>query len=303
MMLDEERFFPKLHLTGGSEQTGDIWYLDNRASNHTTGDRNKFTELNEGIMGKVKFDDGSIVEIEGKGSILFRCKKGDQWVLSGVYYIPKLRSNLVSLGQLTECGHRILMDNDDLEVFDKVGRRLIMRVRRTLNRLYQIKLNPTMPVCFQTSTSKQAWLCHGHLRHVNFHSIKQMVNKEMVGGVPHIDHPEEVCHACLAGKQTQGSFPRVTQWRAEKPLELLHVNLCGPINPPTAAGNKYFMLIVDDSTRWMTVYTLKSKDQACEVFVKYKAEAKNIVGCKIKTVRSDRGVSFCPMLSEMYVSL
>jgi hypothetical protein len=113
VMLDEERVSPELHFTGVGEQTGDVWYLDNGASNHMTGDRKKFTELDEGIMGKLRFGDGSTVEIEGKGSILFRCKDGDQWVLSGVYYIPKLQRNLVSLGQLTECGHRILMANDD----------------------------------------------------------------------------------------------------------------------------------------------------------------------------------------------
>jgi len=62
------------------------------------------------------------------------------------------------------------------------------------------------------------------------------------------------------------------------------------------------MLIVDDCTQWMTMYTLKSKDQAVDAFVRFKAEAENTVGRQIKTVRSDRGgVSFCHMLSEMFV--
>lgn len=79
-------------------------------------------------MGKVRFGDGSLVDIKGKGSILFRCNTGDQWVLSGVYYIPRLRSNLVSLGLLTESEHRIVMDDDVLEVRDKVSAKLIMKV-------------------------------------------------------------------------------------------------------------------------------------------------------------------------------
>ena len=61
------------------------------------------------------------------------------------------------------------------------------------------------------------------------------------------------------------------------------------------------MLIVDDCTQWMTMYILKSKDQAVDAFVRFKAEAENTVGHQIKTVRSDRGVSFCHMLSEMFV--
>jgi len=75
--LTEAKVFPELHLTGDGELNGDCWYLDNWASNHMTGDSRKFTVLDEGVTGKVRFGDGS-VEIKGKGSILFRCKTGDQ---------------------------------------------------------------------------------------------------------------------------------------------------------------------------------------------------------------------------------
>jgi len=177
--------------------------------------------LDEGVTGKVRFGDGSSVEIKGKGSILFRCKTGDQWVLLGVYYIPKLRSNLISLGQLTENGHQIVMDDDDLEVQDKISGKLIMKVRRSLNRLYRIGLNPTEPVCFLTSVSEEAWLWHGRLGHVNFQSLKQITNKAMVGGMPVITHPEQVCHACLAGKQARAPFPRSAQWERRS-----HWNCC-----------------------------------------------------------------------------
>jgi hypothetical protein len=57
----------------------------------TTGDKVKFCELDEAVTGNVKFGDGSTVQIMGKGSILFSCKNGDQWMLQEVYYIPRLR--------------------------------------------------------------------------------------------------------------------------------------------------------------------------------------------------------------------
>jgi len=81
-------------------------------------------------------------------------------------------------------------------------------------------------------------------------------------------------------------------WRADEPLELLHNDLCGPITPETAGGNKYFLLIVDDCTRWISVTVLKTKDQASSAFAKFKAEAENSLGQKIKMVRSDRGGEF-----------
>jgi hypothetical protein len=72
----------------------------------------------------------------------------------------------------------------------------------------------------------------------------------------------------------------------------VYVDLCGPITPATLGGNKYFMLLVDDYSRWMQVYMLKSKDQACEAFVKFKAETKNQTSERIKVLRSDRGGEF-----------
>ena len=113
-----------------------------------------------------------------------------------------------------------------------------------------------------------------------------------------ITHPEQLCHGCLAGKQARAPFPHATSFRVVKPLQLVYVDLCGPITPPTPAGSKYFMLLVDDFSRWMHVYVLKSKDQAFDAFVKYKAETENLTGCKIKTLRTDRGGEFISHIFE-----
>lgn len=71
----------------------------------------------------------------------------------------------------------------------------------------------------------------------------------------------------------------------------MHVDLCGPIVPETIGGNKYFMLLVDDCTRYMPLAILKIKDEACYAFVKFKTSKKNF-GYKIKMVRSDMGGEF-----------
>jgi len=75
-------------------------------------------------------------------------------------------------------------------------------------------------------------------------------------------------------------------------LSLVYVDLCGPITPKIAGDNRYFMLLVDDHSRWMEVFPLKNKDQVVDAFVKYKAEVENFTGKSIKTLRSDRGGEF-----------
>lgn len=172
LFLNEVKVVPELHLSEGGDPSGTLWYLDIGASNHMTGDPQKFRDLNRAVTGKVRFGDDSTVEILGRGTIVFQGKSGDQWVLSDVYYILKLKSNVVSLGQLTELGHRIVLGDDVLEVLEKYPVRLIMRVPRTQNRLYKIELRTVEPSCLLASIYDQAWLCHGRLGHVNFRSLK-----------------------------------------------------------------------------------------------------------------------------------
>nr|GEV18401.1 zinc finger, CCHC-type [Tanacetum cinerariifolium] len=80
-----------------------LWYLDNRASNHMTGVREHFKELNEKVSGKVRFGDGSYIEIKGKGSILIECNDEKQRIISHVpsQHLTKLdnrSSRMVYLG-------------------------------------------------------------------------------------------------------------------------------------------------------------------------------------------------------------
>lgn len=89
-----------------------LWYLDNRASNHMSGYRLFFFDLDETIKGMVKFGDDIHIEIKGKGSVRFLLKNGDRKVLNNVYFIPSLKSNIISLRQVREAGCEVHMKND-----------------------------------------------------------------------------------------------------------------------------------------------------------------------------------------------
>ncbi|XP_074363891.1 uncharacterized protein LOC141705649 [Apium graveolens] len=121
LLLNEKGLVPKLQKDQVKKVESNLWYLDNGASNHMTGLRSKFNELDERVTGQVKFGDGSLVEIKGKGSVMFKCKNGDERIFHEVYYIPSLCSNIISLGQLSECGNKVIMNGVFLWVYDDKG--------------------------------------------------------------------------------------------------------------------------------------------------------------------------------------
>ncbi|GJV57642.1 uncharacterized mitochondrial protein-like protein [Tanacetum coccineum] len=79
IFMNEEKYTPPKNESNTDED--DVWYFDNGASNHMTGNYSYFSELNENITGRIKFGDGSCVRIKGKGSILFQGKNGEQKLL------------------------------------------------------------------------------------------------------------------------------------------------------------------------------------------------------------------------------
>ncbi|KAL8116442.1 hypothetical protein AgCh_022802 [Apium graveolens] len=115
----------------------------------------------------------------------------------------------------------------------------------------------------------------------------------MVHGLPSLIQPKEVCARCLMSKQIRKSFPSHANFRWKQPLELIHGDLCGPITPATKAGNKYFLLLVDDCSRVMLVYILSRKDEAFGAFKKFKLLVERDSEKKVKMLRTDRGGEFC----------
>ena len=272
------------------ECAGGVWVLDTGASNHMTGCREALAHLDEGVRGTVRFGYGSSVEIHGLGSMVIQGRQQEHKVLTDIYYIPKLRSSIVSLGQLEELGYEISLKNGKLNVLD--GHTLSISVPRTANRLYTVKFNSVSPICLLTKLDDEAWKWHARFGHLNFRSLRDLGRKEMVSGMPVVERVEQVCDGCALGKQHKAPFPAASSYRAEKGLELVHADLCGKIEPPTPGGSSYFLLIVDDFSRFMWVEVLKSKDEALSYIKKVKSRAETQMETKLKAIRTDRGGEF-----------
>nr|GEZ30476.1 zinc finger, CCHC-type [Tanacetum cinerariifolium] len=253
ILEDEEEQKVSLHKenVGYKETNKDsLWYLDNGASNHMTGIREHFKEPDEKVSRKVRFKDGSYIEIKGKGIILIGCDDEKQRIISHVYYIPDLKSNLLSLGQFTEIGCKVVMEDDELRLYD-MDNKIFMKVTRQRNRIYEANLRIGTPVCLLANLKDDTWLWHARLGHLNFESLKSMAQRDFVRGIPTIKHTTQICDVGLIGKHSGTTILKKAKARSTSSLDLVYGDLCGPITPPTPSRKKYIFLLVDDYSRYM----------------------------------------------------
>ncbi|KAL0441847.1 UNVERIFIED_CONTAM: putative mitochondrial protein [Sesamum radiatum] len=106
--IEENNSSDQLFYTCNSvAETGEAtWYIDSAASNHMTYNKGAFQTLDESFKTNVKLGDNHIVKVEGKGSVAINTKKGTR-IINDVMYIPNLRTNLFSVGQMMEKGYTL----------------------------------------------------------------------------------------------------------------------------------------------------------------------------------------------------
>jgi hypothetical protein len=160
-----------------------VWFLDTGASNHMTGDAGVFAELDRRVSGTVKFGDGSYVDIQGRGTVLFVVAGGQHRALTHVYWIPRLRSNVISIGQLDKIGCPAHVENGVMTVRD-ASRKVIVSMPRARNHLYPARLSIVKPVCLLAHAGDAAWLWHAWFGHQHFQGLERLASKEMVCGMP-----------------------------------------------------------------------------------------------------------------------
>ncbi|XP_010480731.1 PREDICTED: uncharacterized protein LOC104774132 [Camelina sativa] len=174
VFLNEKKVDPKKYETDTKEDN--VWYLDNGASNHMTGDRRYFSSLDTTITGKVRFGDDSRVDIKGNGSIEFVDMNGEERTMSSVYYIPDLKSSIISLGQATEVGFDVRMRGEDLTMHDTDGK-LVVKTTRSRNRLYKVRMNIKDHMCLSVKVLSESNKWHARLGHINLETMRSMIQR------------------------------------------------------------------------------------------------------------------------------
>ncbi|PKU61775.1 Retrovirus-related Pol polyprotein from transposon TNT 1-94 [Dendrobium catenatum] len=252
------------------------------------GHRHLFKEMRVVEDGHVSFGDASKIQVKGQGTISYMQKDGAKGLIENVYFVPDLKSNILSMGQLMEKGYSVFMKDEVLQLKDKKGR-LVTQINMAKNRMYKINLVYVLEKCLQVDVEDKASLWHLRFGHLHYGGLHKLLKKKMVYGLPEVDYTNKLCEDCIFGKHARNSFQKKEEYRASSILELVHTDICGPITPESFSDKRYFITFIDDYSRKTWVYFLKEKSETFNVFKKFKAMVEKTTGKFIKALRSDRG--------------
>ncbi|MBW0564238.1 hypothetical protein O181_103953 [Austropuccinia psidii MF-1] len=148
-----------------------------------------------------------------------------------------------------------------------------------INKLMVVFFNQPTANLTKSSPNPPWHLCLGHPRNQVLKSL----------GLQPID--DNSCNSCAKGKMTalplKGHFVEVT-----KPLDCLHLDIVGPIPPPSTSGHRYFLTIVDQYTSYKIIRFLKNKSEVFDEFVSQKTLIENTQDRKVKRILTNGGGEF-----------
>nr|GEX44035.1 Gag-Pol polyprotein [Tanacetum cinerariifolium] len=137
--------------------------------------------------------------------------------------------------------------------------------------LYTISLQESTsstPLCLMAKAS--TWLWHQRLSHLNFDYINLLSKKDIVIGLPMLKYvKDQLCSSCELSKAKRSSFKSKAVPSSKGRLNLLHMDLCGPMRVASINKKKYILVIVDDYSRYTWTLFLRFKDEMPEVLKEF----------------------------------
>ncbi|PNX88107.1 retrovirus-related Pol polyprotein from transposon TNT 1-94, partial [Trifolium pratense] len=203
---DEEETLLMARTEKDHEIREETWYLDSGCSNHMIGQKDWLYNFDSSFKDSVKLGNDTKMPVMGKGNVKLFIN-GKIHVISNVYYLPGLTTNLLSVGQLQEKKNNMCKGYHD-------EKGLIFSTQMTANRMFLITAPVIVPMCMQFSKQEKTQLWHNRYGHLSVNGLKLLTKLGMVNGLPELGDMEGRCTDCLSGKQQREAIPKQAKWRA-----------------------------------------------------------------------------------------
>ena len=286
-----------------TRSTGD-WFADSGATQH-------MSDQKEWLQNFVPVPEGSW-SVNGIGSSSYPVRGyGDAHVwtttdnqkkpatIKKVLYVPGLGTNLFSIAAVTDLGWKATFTGTRV-LFTTDQGDTIMAGERVGRTLYLLDVRPRshqgdqQSLAFASSISPGLATWHRRLAHISPKTIIKMASSGVVKGLDlaNNDIPSEPCAGCQYGKHQRSPFP-VGRKRAIYSGQLIHSDICGPMEKATPGGALYFVLFIDDFSGMRFIYLLRKKSEAAEKFMELIHAIRGQTGNLVRTLRTDNGGEYC----------
>jgi hypothetical protein len=213
----------KCGLVLSAQRQTNPWYIDSVCSKHMTGDKGKFLSLSESKSGNVTFGNDAPGKIKGKWIVCLSHGKGKA---QDVLLVDGLKHNLLSVIQMCDRGCEVMFTSKDCKIKSVNSGQVVAQGIRTENNVYVLKED--REEC-HLRKHDESWLWHRRLGHLNFDHLIKLKNLEAVKDLSRISKPQDsMCKPYQVGKLTRTQFKSKSSTSTEKPLQLVHMDLCGP---------------------------------------------------------------------------
>ncbi|CAI6005969.1 unnamed protein product [Closterium sp. NIES-65] len=306
--------------------------LDSGASRSFFRDCTTLTPLGRPVA--VSLADPSRGPVLAHFSIVLPCPVATSGTLSGLY-LPSFSTNLVSGADLQDAGvHQFTPASQRVThcTDARTGRHLATFTRRPGSSLYTLttasppvvepgrvaasvfaaasRSGPESAPCLCRLLSHETLLWHHRLGHPSLLRLRGMASRLLISGLPRSlpplpQGPGPTCVPCVEGRQR--AAPHSSQFPpTEAPLQTLHMDVWGPARVRGQGHERYFLLVVDDYSRYTAVFPLRSKGDVTEVLIDWIRAAclqlRQSFGSDFPVLRlhSDRGGEFSSGLLRAY---
>lgn len=281
----------------GVDMKGDDWYIDSGASSHMTGNKDLLNGLSDDNRGQeILVANNSKLCVSGTGTSSVRLSSsGVKKNISDVKFVPNLSVNLLSVNSMVSKGYCVYFDANNCKILDQDMCQIKgepIATATSVNGLYKLDVLLEKANIAKMSSSQMLW--HKRLGHLNHYSMDLLKNGLATGMTyKHSDKPD-YCESCIKGKQARKPFPNNPSKKvAEGKLDLIHSDILGPLEVESWSGCKYILTFIDDHSRKIFCYFLKSKDEAPDIFKEFCQLVENQTERKIKVLRTDNGGEYC----------
>jgi hypothetical protein len=197
--------------------------------------------------------------------------------ISNVFLIDSLDYNLLFVSQLCKMGYNCLFTDIGVTVFRRSDDSIAFKGVLD-GQLYLVDFNDNnveLDTCLIAKTN-MCWLWHRRFAHVGMKNLHKPLKGEHILGLTNVHfEKDKICSTCQAGKQVGVHHPHKNIMTTDRSLELLHMDLFGPIAYISIDETKYCLVIVDDYSRFTWVFFLQEKSQTQETLKRFLRRAQN----------------------------